>query len=523
MAPVATLIIGLLFVPATVAGQAARPADLPRTADGKPDLGGIWQVRNHAATDLQDHAAKLHLPAGRAVVAGNDIPYQPWAAARKAENYRNRTIADPLAHCFLPGVPRIMYLDLPFQIFQTPQLIAMTFEWSNVHRQIYTDGSSHVDSIDFWMGDARGRWEGDTLVVDVSNHNDKTWFDLAGNFHSEALKLVERYTLVDADTIQYEVTVEDSKVFTRPWKMSMPFYRQRSMDRLLEYQCQAEVEEANGAFPRQPATWYPEPGAPPSPFAAATLIPFDPQHAVRPKPAVNSAAIRRRPDGKPDLRGTYVSDTGGANQGLERRERVGLSPASRGIIVDPADGKLPTQAWAKAEHESRERPERGYDDPTAHCFAAGVPRSMYVPQPFYIMQTDTHVVLLFERMSYRVVPTDGRGHLPDGIRLWQGDSAGRWDGDTLVVETTNLNGKTWLNEAGEIVSHAETVVERFTPADADTINYEATVTDPIVYTRPWTIAFPIKRQTFELLEVACHEDDQDLPRLKAIKDAAVGP
>jgi hypothetical protein len=137
------------------------------------------------------------------------------------------------------------------------------------------------------------------------------------------------------------------------------------------------------------------------------------------------------------------------------------------------------------------------------------------------MQTDTHVVLLFERMSYRVVPTDGRGHLPDRIRLWQGDSVGRWDGDTLVVETTNLNGKSWLNEAGEIVSHAETVVERLTPVDGDTLHYEATVTDPIVYTRPWTISFPIKRQTFELLEVACHEDDQDLPRLKAIKDAAV--
>jgi hypothetical protein len=98
--------------------------------------------------------------------------------------------------------------------------------------------------------------DGDTLVVNVSNHNDKTWFDMAGNFHSEALKLVERYTLVDADTIQYEVTVEDSKVFTRPWKMSMPFHRHKAMDRILEYQCQAEAEEANGAFPREPVTWY---------------------------------------------------------------------------------------------------------------------------------------------------------------------------------------------------------------------------------------------------------------------------
>ena len=247
----------------------------------------------------------------------NDIPYQPWAAAKRIENFQNRATADPLAQCFMPGVPRIMYLDFPFQIFQTPQMIAMTFEWSSVHRQIYTDGSSHVDGIDFWMGDSRGRWEGDTLVVDVANHNDRTWFDMAGNFHSEALKLVERYTLVDADTIQYEVTVEDPKVFTRPWKISMPFHRHKEMDRILEYQCQAEVEEVNGAFPREPATWYPEPGAPPSPIAAGSLTAFNPQQADRPKPTANAAQIRRRPDGKPDLQGAYMSDGGGANYGLE--------------------------------------------------------------------------------------------------------------------------------------------------------------------------------------------------------------
>jgi hypothetical protein len=411
-----------------------------------------------------------------------------------------------------------MYLDFPFQIFHTPHAIAMTFEWSSVHRQIHLDGRPHVDGIEFWMGDSRGRWDGDTLVVDVANHNDKTWFDMAGNFHSDALKLVERYTLVDANTIEYEVAVEDPKVFTRPWTMRMPLDRQTDMNRILEYQCQAEVEEANGAFPREPATWYPESGATPS-HMAGSLAAFDPQQAPRPTPAVNSAAIRRRPDGKPDLQGTYVSDGGGANFGLERRASTALSPAGRGIIVDPADGKLPMQAWAKAELASRARPERGYDDPTAHCFVAGVPRSLYVPQPYRIMQTDTHVVFLFERMAHRVVPTDGRKHLPDQIRLWQGDSIGKWDGDTLVVETTNLNGKTWLNEAGEFVSHAETVIERFTPVDADTLSYEATVTDPIVFTRPWTLAFPIKRQAFELLEVACKEDDQDLPRLKAIRDA----
>ena len=215
-----------------------------------------------------------------------------------------------------------------------------------------------------------------------------------------------------------------------------------------------------------------------------------------------------------------MSDGGGANYGVEPHAATALTPGGRGIIVDPSDGKLPLQTWARAEGENRKLPERGYDDPTAHCFVAGVPRSMYIPSPFHIVHTAGHVVFLFERMAWRVVPTDGRAHLPDHVRLWQGDSVGRWDGDTLVVDTTNLNGKTWLNEVGEIVSHAERVVERFTPVDADTIAYEATVTDPIVYTRPWTIAFSLKRQGDELLEVACHEDDQDLPRLKAIKDAA---
>jgi hypothetical protein len=124
-------------------------------------------------------------------------------------------------------------------------------------------------------------------------------------------------------------------------------------------------------------------------------------------------------------------------------------------------------------------------------------------------------------MSWRVIPLDGRPHLPDQIRLWQGDSVGRWEGDTLVVDTRNLNGKTWLNEVGEIVSHAQTVVERFTPVDADTITYEATITDPLVYTRPFTVRFPVRRQPDELLEVACHEDNQDLEHLREVKEEAI--
>ena len=172
---------------------------LPRTADGKPDLSGIWQVHNRAAADLEDHVARFGLPAGKGVVQGGPIPYQEWAAKKKIENAKNRLTADPLAKCYLPGVPRIMYMEFPFQIFQTPDHIAMTFEWSQVHRTIYTNGAPAPEGIDFWMGDSRGRWEGDTLVVDVTDHNDRTWFDQAGNFHSEALHVVERYTMTDAE------------------------------------------------------------------------------------------------------------------------------------------------------------------------------------------------------------------------------------------------------------------------------------------------------------------------------------
>jgi hypothetical protein len=223
----------------SAAGQTSG-AQIPRTADGRPNLQGIWQAVNTAAWDIQDHTAGEEGPGGQGIVEGNEIPYQPWASTKKKENFEKRTTSDPQSKCYLPGVPRIMYMPFPFQIFQTPQLVAMTFEYVHATRSIYTNGTRHPapDAIDFWMGDSRGRWEGDTLVVDVANNNDQTWFDKAGNFHSDALHLVERYTLADTDHITYEVTVEDPKVFTRPWKMSMPLYRHKERNfQLLDYEC----------------------------------------------------------------------------------------------------------------------------------------------------------------------------------------------------------------------------------------------------------------------------------------------
>jgi hypothetical protein len=507
LATITALVVSTALLAAPPGAPTSGQQPLPRTSDGKPDFQGFWQASSTAGADLQDHVASLNMLAGRSVVEGGVIPYQPWAAKKKAENFQNRQTEDPFLKCYMPGVPRIMYLDFPFQIFQTPKIITMAFEWELDYRLIYTDGTPHPMDADFWMGDSRAHWEGDTLVVDVANINDKTWFDMAGDFHSDALHVVERYRMTDHDTIQYEATMEDSKVFTKPWTINIALHRRTDRDRLFEYSCESEVEEVNGAFTREDRTWFPgSKMAPPLEMPSSTYVP--------PVPAQPVANLRRTPDGKPDLQGFYESKAGGANQSLERR---GPGPK---LIVDPADGKLPMQPWAVAEKTSRDLTERGYDDPTAHCFPQGTPRTMWVPQGIELVQTPDYVVFLFERTQWRIVPLNGRAHLPENMRLWQGDSVGHWEGDTLVIDTTNMNGKTWLGEGGEIMSYAEHVVERFTPMDTDTLNYSATVTDPVVYTRPWTISFPVKREKFELIEAACHEEEHDLPHLKALKDAA---
>ncbi|HEX5229185.1 MAG TPA: hypothetical protein VFW44_15825, partial [Bryobacteraceae bacterium] len=230
---------------------ASAQSALPRTTDGKPDLEGIWQASTTADAGLEDHVAGLNMLAGRSVlVGGGAIPYRPEAAAQKLANFRNRATADPLSKCYMAGVPRAMYLQYPFQIFQTPQVIGIAFEYMLDYRLIYTDGSKHPEEADFWMGDSRGHWEGDTLVVDVANNNDKTWLDMAGDFHSDAMHVVERYHMTDRDTIEYEATIEDPKVFTKAWTIRLPLRRRVDRNRLFEYVCQDEVEEANGAFER---------------------------------------------------------------------------------------------------------------------------------------------------------------------------------------------------------------------------------------------------------------------------------
>ena len=251
-AVVATLLGGV-----SLAGQGAKPAApryrAPRTHDGKPDLNGIWQANNAANWDLEAHAAKPSallplgaagaVPASLGVVEGDEIPYRPEALAKKKTNGENWLKLDPEVKCYLPGVPRATYMPFPFQIVQTPESLLLSYEFASASRTIHVNGKDQ-SPLDTWMGWSNGRWEGDTLVVEVTGFNDQTWFDSAGNFHSEALRVTERYTRTGADHLMYEATIEDPKVFTRPWKIRLPLYRRVEQHaQLLEFKCVEFAEE----------------------------------------------------------------------------------------------------------------------------------------------------------------------------------------------------------------------------------------------------------------------------------------
>ena len=223
-------------------GKKAPP--FSRLADGKPDMQGYWETRNFfSAFDLETHEkAEFGVPAGHGVVVdppNGKIPYQPWALEKKKDILEHHLFDDPQAHCWLSGVPRQMYTPFGFQILQPPGYVVLLYEAFHSYRIIPLDGRPHASSaIHMFEGDSRGHWERDTLVVDVTNQNENTWFDMAGNFHSDALHVIERYTMTDLNTIQYEATLEDPKVFTQPWKIVFELGRNREPDyEQMEYAC----------------------------------------------------------------------------------------------------------------------------------------------------------------------------------------------------------------------------------------------------------------------------------------------
>jgi hypothetical protein len=246
------------------AGAAYRPV---RMADGHPNLNGIWQAFVTANWDLQDHEAQPGPhpeimgaygagPAGQSIVEGGEIPYQPWALAKKKENLERRMVTDvsndlkwhdvgdPELKCYMPGVPRATYMPFPFQIVQgSGPALLFAYEFTTSTRIVRMNSKAEAPS-DAWMGWSRGRWEGDTLVVDVTGQRQETWFDRAGDFHSDGLHVIERYTPMSANHLAYDATIEDTKVYTRPWKISFPLYRRMEKNvQLLEFKCVPFTED----------------------------------------------------------------------------------------------------------------------------------------------------------------------------------------------------------------------------------------------------------------------------------------
>jgi hypothetical protein len=251
---------GICVLPASAQTSTFKP---PRLADGHPNLNGIWQAMNTANWDLEPHNAQQSLvleagaqlaePGGIGVVEGGSIPYLPEALAKKKENYANRQKTDPEVRCYLPGVPRATYMPFPFQIFQSEKAFAIAYEYDGAFRNIFLKdpGPAPIDS---WMGQSYGKWEGDTFVVDVTGLDERTWFDRAGDYHTSDLHVVERYTLHSPEVLWYEATITDPKVYSKPWKISMPLYKHVEKNaQLLEFKCVEFVEDLMyGQFSKKP-------------------------------------------------------------------------------------------------------------------------------------------------------------------------------------------------------------------------------------------------------------------------------
>ncbi len=257
------LVLALLVAAPMIVAQ-----DIPRLSDGRPDFSGIWQVLNEANYDLEPHVARHSLqmregpvnpvpaaptlrmgavgavPGSLGVIdGGGKIPYTEEARALKEENMANWIDLDPEVKCYLPGVPRATYLPMPFQIVQSEKDIFIAYQFAGAVRDIYMDnpGPSQVDS---WMGWSVGSWQGDTLVVDVTGQSDRTWLDRAGSHHSYQLHVVERYTMISPNHIEYEATIEDPLVLTEPFTIKMPIYRRIEENaRLMDFRCVEFVEE----------------------------------------------------------------------------------------------------------------------------------------------------------------------------------------------------------------------------------------------------------------------------------------
>ena len=248
------LLTALLLVMLSSVSVAADGDFVPRTADQKPDFNGIWQAIGSAHWNIEPHAADFSplvelgaigaIPAGLGIVEGGSIPYTSEARAKQQENRADWLALDPVVKCYMPGVPRATYLPFPFQIIQSPDHVVMAYEFASASRIVYMDRPDFEAPIFSWMGHSRGHFEGDSLVIDVTDQVPDTWLDRAGNHHSDALRVTERYTHVGPNTLMYEATLVDPNVYTQSWTLKFPLYRRLDENmQILEFKCVEFTEE----------------------------------------------------------------------------------------------------------------------------------------------------------------------------------------------------------------------------------------------------------------------------------------
>ncbi len=274
-ATIAGLTAAVMVFGLTVAVQPAQAQDeeymAPRTAAGNPDLNGIWQAIGSAHHDIEPHAARFGpvvemaalgaIPGGLGIVEGGEIPYTEEARAQQQENLQYWLERDPAAKCYMPGVPRATYMPYPFQLVQTPEYVLLAYEFASASRIVYMDRPDFVAPVDAWMGHNIGRWEGETLVIDVTAQVPDTWLDSSGNHHSNQMHVEERYTAISPNHLMYEATITDPETYTRPWTIKLPLYRPHRREHAV---ARVQVRRVRrGADVRAPAQGSgPDPGLP---------------------------------------------------------------------------------------------------------------------------------------------------------------------------------------------------------------------------------------------------------------------
>ena len=232
-----------------LSGLRAQPQpNRPERIAGRPNFNGIWQALNTAYWNLESHPAQAlgdfwglgaiaAIPAGTSVVRGGTIPYRPDALKKRDENRAQWPAADPEAKCYMLGVPRVTYHNMPFQIFQQEGDLLMVYPFAAANRIIHMSDRSELP-VDAWMGKSNGSWDGDVLVVTTKWQNGQSWLDRAGNHASNQLTVTERFTLLGPSHLSYEATLDDPVTFTRPWTIEMPLYRHIDPQaQLLEHRC----------------------------------------------------------------------------------------------------------------------------------------------------------------------------------------------------------------------------------------------------------------------------------------------